>query len=478
MKNKLKRNRKVEEIASALTGKLMSEGRSQATDSMIDNMKLFDRAVKRLTNVAPKIKQGNLFEYIEAAKFNYDAVSKESGVEAVVNSANNKPTDAVDINLILRRKDRTLILKKIQAKSSNNPKWIIKEFRKSKYKWMSKLTPKDKIETVKYLAKKGVRKFRNVPETSRSYRNIYKNVKGEIEFNNIRSRGTRFRENIFAAKNPKLYSNYMQLKALSKEVGISASKSAATGFLLSSSVSLIKNYNLFIKGQLTKGELIKESISDGAKTAGKATVVAGGSSVIRFAGKKLKVSFLTKSNIATNVAMGIIDTGVAVVKYAKGEIKVNELFEKLGAIGVDTVSGMYYGAVIGVALGPVGALVGGIGGYILSSYVYAACLSAIKEAKLAENESKRIIALNKEACIQLVALREEIDSKAKKINKDLTVSFENFFKGFDECFGTNDYIGLNSHITNLSLFLGKDLLFKTFDEFDNFMLDPKKKLIL
>ena len=71
----------------AMLGNILSENSHNATDEIIDGMNLFRLKAMQTKNVDFAQAKGNLFEYIESAKFNKDAALKKSSVRAVVTDA-------------------------------------------------------------------------------------------------------------------------------------------------------------------------------------------------------------------------------------------------------------------------------------------------------------------------------------------------------------------------------------------------------
>ena len=69
---------------SELLGNSVSTNAQNSTDISIEGMKLFRKVAHQKYNVGFEQVKGNLFEYIEAAKFNVDAAGKGAAARAVV----------------------------------------------------------------------------------------------------------------------------------------------------------------------------------------------------------------------------------------------------------------------------------------------------------------------------------------------------------------------------------------------------------
>ena len=91
-------------IGAGIYGASVAKFNANATDAMIEGMDLFREAAAKLGAVNPKIAQGNLFEYIEAAKFNADAALQDSSLQAIVTAAEGNPHDAGDLATFFGKK--------------------------------------------------------------------------------------------------------------------------------------------------------------------------------------------------------------------------------------------------------------------------------------------------------------------------------------------------------------------------------------
>ena len=102
--------------AGALIGNVASESARNATAQGIQGMDLFREVAEKKRNVAFDQAKGNLFEYIEAAKFNTEAAKQASELKAVVTDSVGRPHDAADIEIM---KDGAVV-RQVQAKFSDS----------------------------------------------------------------------------------------------------------------------------------------------------------------------------------------------------------------------------------------------------------------------------------------------------------------------------------------------------------------------
>ena len=99
--------------AGSLIGNAASQNAQNATNAAVDGMNLFKWKVSTpiIQNGNFDQQKGNLFEYIEAAKFNTDAASKGMSAKAIVTDTYD-PGAAADILV----KDGGAVKKEVQAK--------------------------------------------------------------------------------------------------------------------------------------------------------------------------------------------------------------------------------------------------------------------------------------------------------------------------------------------------------------------------
>lgn len=97
-------------------GAASSADQAAATDAMRDGMNLFRQAAQNLENVNVEQSKGNLFEYIEAARFNTSATENGSNLVAEVTAAQGQPTAPADI--VIKSGDE--VVKEVQAKASRS----------------------------------------------------------------------------------------------------------------------------------------------------------------------------------------------------------------------------------------------------------------------------------------------------------------------------------------------------------------------
>ncbi|MBR1856995.1 MAG: hypothetical protein IJ803_07960, partial [Oribacterium sp.] len=108
--------KKSTQMTGNLLGNQATSNVQKGTDQLVDGMDLFRKAAEQKRNIPFEQVKGNLFEYIEAAKFNRNAGMSGSSTRAYVTEALGKPHDAADI--ILGNDGK--VLTRVQAKFSSS----------------------------------------------------------------------------------------------------------------------------------------------------------------------------------------------------------------------------------------------------------------------------------------------------------------------------------------------------------------------
>ncbi len=453
----------INQIASQ-TGVFQSINYANASDEVVNGMA--DLLLKASSDLPDDKKQGFLFEIIEATKFNVDAAKKRAIERASVLDNNDK---IIDIQI----KRGNKIIKDIQAKSSKGVEYPKNEFTKrTDYKDVDLLVNKEnEIPLKKHFAKK---EQATVGDSQKHHKNVKEKITGELKHGDVNSGGTTYAEAMEAAENPKLYALKNELKQFSQEAYKTGTNAAIAGAITGGAVSTMKNFYSVYKGDKS----MTDAGADILKDTGKSAVKSGATGVlgtgIRVAGKKIGSNILAKSNIATTCAASLIDIGISVYDYAKGDISGDKLIENIGATGVNTVSGVYYGMVGGIVLGPVGAVVGSIAGYFLSNYIYQSGITLLKSAKLAEEETKKIVALCDASINEMNKQRFEFENKIKEHLELRELQFDKLFDNIDKGLLKNDNVTTINALSDLSLMFGKELKLINFDDFDKFMRTDDK----
>jgi hypothetical protein len=438
-------------------------------DAINDGMKLFWEAVERHENVSEEFKHGNFFEYIEAAKFNAEAARKGSPLYAHVTAAEGDPHAAADI--IISRDDD--LVKEVQAKSSDDPARLSHSLSDPKYHGMDKLVPKGQEDRVAALADHDAHHHN---AHAADYADTSDHVTGELHAGHIASGGTSYRELRVFTENPGQYIELHGAMSLPEEVLDLGFHAAEAGFIVGGAIHLTKNGIGLLKGAITPTEAAQNTLRYAAESGGRSVFVGGLGSIFRNIGHAVGSEALSKSNVATSLAAGLIRTVKTVRCWACGDITDEQAMEEIGQTGCATLSGLYAGAVGAIFFPPAGAILGSMGGYIVAIQIYQSCIAILKRSRLAEQESRRIVSLREESCRIMTQQRIDFEQRLENKLEIKRKEFAGYFALIDQGLYANRpeiaVMGLNA----FACLFGKKLM--TLDEFNDFMSHSTNPLII
>ena len=293
----------------------------------------------------------------------------------------------------------------------------------------------------------------------------YKKIKASVK-----NSGVSNKDAMDARLHPKL-STAKDVVKISHKAGIEQAKYGAA---IASGISLIKNIVAVVKGEKDA----KEASLSLAKDTGIAT---GTSYATAFAGSVIKggmqnassktVQALAKTNIASTIVITTIETGKTLKKYFNGEIPGLECLEELGEKGTGQLSAAMF-ATAGQILIPipvVGAMIGSVVGYALSSACYKELTTALKDAKLAHENRIKVEKECEEAIKMIVQFREEMMEVASKYFLDMEKTFSAEIENAEKAIWKDDINAFISAANAISIKMGKKTQFRNFTEFDALM---------
>lgn len=341
--------------------------------------------------------------------------------------------------------------------------------------------PSEQVEPAKAYAREQSSKLRDEADIFEAKGNMEKaeNLRAKADKydqaeKNIRDSGVSSKDAMDARVNPEKFV-IKEVLSDSHRAGIEGAKAAA---LLSSSISLAQNGYAVI----FEGKDIDKACLDVTKTV---AVSAGTGYVIKATGTSIKaimhssknslVRSLGKTSAPAMIASSIVEIGKSFISYAKGDIDEFQLLKDLGEKGVGMTAASYgsaSGAVIGTMLLPgigttIGAVVGGMIGYTLSSIFYKASLTALKDRDISRERRKIIEEISKQSIKEMEKYQIELIKMNEEKFKTRENIFQNIFSGIYE----NDIDKAVSYINKLGKNFGVDLKFNNFEEFDRAMQD-------
>ncbi len=437
---------------SNLIGNELSRNAELATNGSFEDMtNLLSKTVK-LKNVPFDAAKGNLFEYIEAAKFNADASLKGINAKAVVTDLYDSGA-AADIII----KDNGRSVKEIQAKfiktmatdghdnsASNTVMHMTGAHNKGwgQYEKMDKLVRKEDnynsngslLDETKKLAAERV-------ETSYDHKDVYKDIHDtltdEIKYKDASSGGTTLEEVKNAYDNPDKYAQNFTKNKRNNEMIVTAKNMAVTGAITSGIVSSVVNLFELYKDEKELDEAILDVTKNVVKGGVRGAATGALRTSIRYKGLSKGNTLLSDSVSATVMASGLIDGGVSLYKYAKGEINGKELCEELSETTIKSTATIFYTKAINAIVAHANPLLP-FAIYTSASYVFTATKSIIKNAKLNAEEYMRMSKVLNESSKLLDLYKQKLNIQLMQIEDNNRKLLNSFIDNFDYNIATGE----------------------------------------
>ena len=307
----------------------------------------------------------------------------------------------------------------------------------------------------------------------------YKKAKSRLKQSKVTSH-----EAMQARKNPKEF--------VSKEVvgdcidaGMQSMKYAA---IIGGVVAIAQNTIAVLNDEKDLGDAALDAVNTTADSAFSGFFVGTAGTALKtcmHVSKNELVRRLGATSAPTAIITGMIDVTKCIASFACGEIDSLELFEQLGEKGVCSIAsgiGAGIGGSIGSLVGPAGTILGGIAGgmvsYAVSSAIYNSAVSIVNDARYARNRRIEVEMLCSQALESMQLYSDLLDKYSKQRTKEIQLSFDMFFANIDRCAGVSCIDDAFREFNSLDNAFGFLTKFKTYKEFDDFMMDKNSVLTL
>ena len=471
---------------ATLIGGFTSKNAQNATNAAVDGMGLFRDKVASpiIQNGNFAQGKGNLFEYIEAAKFNVDAASKGVAAKAIVTDVYDSGASA-DILIKAEGKTQSEVQAKFIESFSNGKETSAAEsvFDQAggqkghwgKYNGMDRLIRKDKtynqdgslLDEAKKLAKK---RAESESIHADEYKDVYDNLTDELRYKNVSSGGTTIEEVRTAYEQPEKYAKQFERKVVKAEMRATAANMAKASFVTTGIMSGISNMFEMFQDRKELADALHDVGADAVKGGICGGATGAISTVIRYQGIKSGSVLLSDSTAATVMAGGIIDGGVALYSYAKGEISAEELKNQLVDTTAKAVTTVYFtkavGAILGKKMTPLVPMVV----YTTANYVVTCTREIIKNANLRAEEFDRMTAILVEATREMNDYHERFKLYIAQCEEKQRAVFDGFIDSFEyNIFTGENYDQAIYAIVQFANEAGISLQHIKFDEFKTAM---------
>jgi hypothetical protein len=364
----------------------------------------------------------------------------------------------------------------------SNPKECLKKLESEKFqKYLDAnatiTVPSDFYEGIIVEADKEIASFKE--QLSRAKQNkdlqLASSIEKRIEKvkkikDSVKDSGITNEEALYARQHPKL-STAKDIVKISHRAGLEQVK---YGVAISGGISLIKNVVAVTKGKKSAKDAAIAVAVDSGKGAVTAYTTAFAGSAIKAGMQNSKSSLvrtLSKSNAPAMIVTSTIDISKSMTRYFKGEISGTDCLLEVGEKGTSNIGAAMF-TVVGQAAIPipiVGALVGSMVGYAMTSAFYGNLTEALKEAKISHENRIKIEKECEEAISMIHQYRSEINTYVQKYLNNYNNIFNDAFIQLDNAFLNNDineFIGGANKITRA---LGGIEQFSNMSEFNSLM---------
>lgn len=471
--------------AGTLAGNHASSNAQNATNAAVDGMSLLKMKAVQIQNKSFELNKGNLFEYIEAAKFNRNAASAGSAAKAIVTDAAGDPHAVADILI----QEQGEMVKQIQAKFSHISKdgkdisaaTSVFEHTGAKnkgwgqYDGMDRLIRKQEnyneegslLDEAKKLSKKRA-DSNNI--YSEYYKDVNDNLTDETHYNGVASGGTTIEEVREANFTPKQYGSNFEHQQVSVEMRTAAANMAKASLVTTGIVSGISNMFFVLRDKKSLPEALKDTAADSVRSGIRGGATGVLSTAIRYKGIKSGSALLSDSTAATLVAGGVIDGGAALYSYARGEITAEQLRDELIETTAKTTVTIFYTrvttAVFGAAINPFIPIMV----YTTANYVITCTREIINNAKFNIDEYRRMTAILQESTRTANLYHEQIRQYLSKCEVAQRKMFDDFIDAFNYNLNTGEnYDEAIRAVIKFADHAGITLQYADFNEFNNAM---------
>lgn len=271
------------------------------------------------------------------------------------------------------------------------------------------------------------------------------------------------------------------IKDIAKTSHRAGLEGAKYGIIIGGTVSIVQNFFAVAQGEKKLDEVTFDVVKDigfsgalGYSTAAVGSAIKSG--MQQSSSKALQN--ISNTSVPTLVVNVCLSLGSSIKRYVNNEIDGLEFLEEIGEKGSGMLSAGMMASLgqIAIPIPFVGAAIGGMIGYSLSSIFYKAVLDSGKMAKLAEDRYKEIKKtqeyLREQIAIEKQTLLKFIEQEFSSINKEVNLLLDSIEKS------DYDIDTFANQINQFSNLLGKELQFKNQSEFNAFMQDSNQILKL
>lgn len=286
---------------------------------------------------------------------------------------------------------------------------------------------------------------------------------------NVSDSGLTTQDAIFYREHPEL-ATLRDIARTSHRAGMDGAK---CGAVIGGCISLLKNAFATAQGEMEWREAAVEVGKDTVKAGamGYATAAAGATIKAGLQQSSSQVARALAKTSAPAMAVNVcLSLGVSVKRYVCGEISETELFIEVGEKGAGMLSSGMMAALgqIAIPIPFVGAAIGGMVGYTLSSIFYQSALDAARAAEASRVNLARVAQFETAARVRIAEEQTALDSFMQRELPQLHRETLELFVVVEGA-GSGSVDELAAAVNRYAALLGKHLQFGSLAEFDGFM---------
>lgn len=286
---------------------------------------------------------------------------------------------------------------------------------------------------------------------------------------NVSDSGLTTEQAVFYRQHPEL-ATLRDIALTSHRAGMDGAK---YGALIGGCISLVKNSFAAAQGRMqwrdAATEVGQDIVKSGALGYGTAAVGAAIKAGMQQSGQQ-SLRTLANTSAPTLVVNACLSLGSSVMRYVSGELSETDLLIEVGEKGVGMLSSGMMAALGQIALPIpfVGAAIGGMVGYTLSSIFYQSALDAAKGAAASRVNLERVRAI-------AAAARAHLAEEQATLDAFMVHELPRLHRETQQLFAAVDAVGdgriddLAAAVNRYATLLGKQLQFQSMTEFDDFM---------
>lgn len=291
---------------------------------------------------------------------------------------------------------------------------------------------------------------------------------------NIRDSGVSREEALEYRERPKI-ATAKDIGRVSHRAGL---KGAQLGAALGGGVAVITNFVLVASGERTVDAACKDCVAATLKAAatGYATAFTGAAiaGLMRQAASE-GMRRLASTNLPGMAITVCLSLSKSTKRLVTGAISFDQFVEDIGETGSSLLAAGTFAAA-GQMLIPiplVGAVIGGMVGYSLSSMFYTSALHALRDARESETQYLELKAFCEESRRRLNSERRGVERILREQIERRKANAQLLFEGIDQTLASGNTDAFCQQINQFANALGHDVGYASKEEFDREILSDK-----